>query len=144
MWLERRDSELQDGLLKRINGWSQAQSMGPSKCTPYIPVYFRQSTCKAQNVHLYCSDGNAFFIKVVPMGVYYDISKFEPYCIHIEISGLHTPSLVQQHLLFPATKRKPTWVGSKRQPQLNTFEIPCEESLRCSKRSMGWNWFQPH
>ncbi|KAL6272008.1 hypothetical protein ACE6H2_022700 [Prunus campanulata] len=102
-----------------------------------IQVYFRQSTCKAQNVHLCCSEGNTFFIQVVSMGVYYDISKFEPHWIHIETSGLPTPSLVQKNLLFPATKRKPTWVGSKRQPQLNTFEIPCEKSLRCSKRSTG-------
>ncbi|KAL6293993.1 hypothetical protein ACE6H2_002135 [Prunus campanulata] len=65
-----------------------------------ISVYFRQSTCRAQNVYLYYSDGNTFFIKVVPMGVYYDISKFEPNWIYIETLGLPTPSLVQKNRFF--------------------------------------------
>ena len=108
-----------------------------------IPVSVRQPTCKAQNAHFYCSDGNTFFIEVVPMGVYYNISKFEPHWISFETSGLPTPSLVQKTRFCSTTKRRPHGLAAKGSHNWSPL-IPCEESLRCSKRSMGWDWFQPH
>ena len=57
---------------------------------------FHGSVCRPQFSYLHKSDGATPLIEVVPMGVYYNISKFQPNWISLEPSACQKPNLVHR------------------------------------------------
>ena len=64
-----------------------------------LPVQFRRSHCKICFSHLHSSDEVDSFMKVVPMGVYYNISKIQPHWISLDPSACQTLNLVHRHTM---------------------------------------------
>ena len=68
-----------------------------------LPVQFRRSHCKICFSQLHSSDEVDSFMKVVPMGVYYNISKLQPNWLRLEPSTRQTQNQAQDcNFLFEA------------------------------------------
>ena len=67
-----------------------------------LSVQFRRSSCRPHFSNLHRSDEETSFIEVVPMGVYYNISKFQPNWINLEPSTRQRLNQVHRNVMLAA------------------------------------------
>ena len=88
---------------------AQGQTFGPQSS-------FRGSVCRPPISYLRKSDGATPLIEVVPMGVYYNISKFQPNWINLESQHVKnriwfTDKPLLSHVLKAATHGGKAWAA---------------------------------